>query len=101
MLLGETSETGEMEETREMRETRERGRGTATGAGYACGHRARGYGARARVRGQSTVITTEWWPLAPSGTVFARREVWTWPVPSVARTVREWLPGTACQDSDH
>src|SRR4029078_1389786 len=38
-----------------------------------------------------------WWPRAPSGAGRVTSVVWTSPLPSVARTLRTWVPAVEAQ----
>lgn len=51
--------------------------------------------------GQAAVNTTEWYPVAPSGSTGARSSVWVTPFASVARTVTTCEPGPASTSARH
>lgn len=75
------------------------GFGFATAVGFVVEgvRRLRGVLLRRRAREgvvQDAVNTTEWYPVAPSGSTSARSSVWVVPSASVARTATTWEPGT-------
>lgn len=56
---------------------------------------------RFRASRQEVVNTTEWYPVAPSGSTGARSSVWVTPFASVARTVTTCDPGPASTTARH